>query len=248
MGYDAGFASRYDRLVDWNARRKREEPFFRKVLSRGGVRSVLDCHCGTGFHCAMLSEMGCHVEGVDSSPDMLRVAAENLRARGIRARLHLGDVKEMRFGRQFDCAISMGNSLPHEFGDENLLRSLKSMYGAIRDGGLCVLHMENFDELYRDRDRFIPARLACHAGGGEAFIFAIDYEEDRAVFNILSIIEDGGGQQFNVDVVEYNPVPAGKMRGLLEDAGFRGIEQHSDFSMARTNTGRTYDVIFVAGK
>ena len=153
-----GFARRFDRLIDWKRRRRKEEPFFRSVLPRDAHR-ILDCHCGTGFHCAMLTELGYEVEGVDASPHMLKIARENLARRGLEIPLRLCDVKEMPVENDFDCVLSMGNSLPHEFGDENLLRTLRQMYDALRDGGLSIIHTENFDRLYQDHDRFIPSRF-----------------------------------------------------------------------------------------
>ncbi len=242
-----GFAGRFDRLMDWDKRRFREEPFFRRLIDQG-LRTFLDCHCGTGFHCAMLTEMGCNVEGVDVSPHMLEVASKNLRARDLDISLHLCDVKEMRIDRQFDCVLSMGNSLPHEFGDENLLRSLRRMHETLKPDGRCVVHIENYDRLYADGDRFIPSRFSRKKNGAEAFIFAIDYFEDMVVFNILSIIEENGVPRFNVDVVEYNPVSCEKMHTLLRDAGFRDIEAYGDFRMTPLVESESYDAIFVARK
>jgi len=240
-----GFARRFDRMIDWKRRRRREEPFFRETLP-DGIRAVLDCHCGTGFHCAMLAEMGYEVEGVDASPHMLAVARRNLKERGLDLPLHLCDVKEMQPGRAFDCVLSMGNSLPHEFGDDNLLKSLQRMHDALRPGGLCIVHLENFDRLYRDGDRFIPSGFRRSGHGSDTFIFAIDYFPDLVVFNILSVIEEDGIPQFNVDVVEYNPVSVAKMSALMTEAGFRGLEIFGDFNRTPIEQSESYDAIFIA--
>lgn len=247
MDFYEGFARRFDRMVDWAGRRRREEPFFRSILP-SDTRTVLDCHCGTGFHCAMLAGMGYEVEGVDISLHMLEVARENMAERGIDVPFRLCDVKEMPTERLFDCVLSMGNSLPHEFGDGNLLRSLQRMYDALRPGGLCIVHIENYDRLYRDGDRFIPSRYSRTDHGAEAFIFAIDYYDDLVVFNILSIIEEGGAPQFNVDVVRYNPVPVAKLHALMAQAGFSDIEVYGDFSRTPIEESDSYDAIYVARK
>jgi SAM-dependent methyltransferase len=247
MDFYEGFAGRFDRLMEWKRRRRREEPFFREVLP-DSVRTILDCHCGTGFHCAMLTEMGYEVEGVDASPHMLAVARKNLKERRIDLPLHLCDVKEMRPGRTFDCVLSMGNSLPHEFGDDNLLKSLQCMHDALRPGGLCIVHMENFDRLYRDGDRFIPSGFRRTGHGSETFIFAIDYFPDLVVFNILSMIEENGVPQFNVDRVEYNPVSVAKMNALMVQAGFHDIEIFGDFNGMPIENSESYDAIFVGHK
>jgi SAM-dependent methyltransferase len=247
MDFYEGFARRFDRLMEWKRRWHKEEPFFREILP-GDVRSILDCHCGTGFHCAMLAGMGYEVEGVDASPHMLEVARENLGKRSLDVPLRLCDVKEMQPRRSYDCVLSMGNSLPHEFGDDNLLRSLQCMYDALRPGGLCIVHTENFDRLCRDGDRFIPSRFSRTELGTDVFIFAIDYFEDLVVFNILSIIEEDGLRQFNVDVVEYNPVPVAKLGALMVQAGFRDIDIYGDFNRTPLEESESYDAIFVAKK
>jgi glycine/sarcosine N-methyltransferase len=247
MDFYDGFSRRFDRLMEWKRRRRKEEPFFRSILP-ADVCSILDCHCGTGFHCAMLASMGYEVEGLDISPQMLEVARQNLAARGLDVPLSLGDLKEFQPWRPFDCVLSMGNSLPHEFGDDNLLRSLQRMRAALRPGGLCILHIENFDRLYRDGDRFIPSSFSHTKRGAETFIFAIDYFKDRVVFNILSLIEEDGLRQFNVDVVEYNPVSIAKMKVLMTQAGFRAIEIYGDFNLTPIEKSESYDAIFVAHK
>lgn len=247
MDFYEGFARRFDRLMEWERRRRKEGPFFRAVLP-DDVNSILDCHCGTGFHCALLTGMGYEVEGVDVSPHMLEVARQNLAARGLAVQLLEADVKEMRLGREFDCVLSMGNSLPHEFGDDNLQRSLQRMHQALRPGGLAIVHIENFDRLRRDGDRFIPSVFNRTEHGTETFIFAIDYFEDLVVFNILSVIEEDGVPQFNVDVVEYNPVSVAKMKTLMIQAGFRGIEIYGDFNRTPIEESKSYDAIYVAHK
>jgi hypothetical protein len=140
----------------------------------------------------------------------------------------------------------MGNSLPHEFGDDNLLKSLQCMHDALRPGGLCIVHSENFDRLYRDGDRFIPSGFRRTGHGSETFIFVIDYFPDLVVFNILSMIEERGIPQFNVDIVKYNPVSVAKLRTLMTQAGFCAIEVFGDFNRMPIEKSESYDAIFVA--
>ena len=106
--------------------------------------------------------------------------------------------------------------------------------------------MEDFDALYRDRDRFIPSRFKRHAGGTEVFIFAIDYLRDRVIFNILSVIERSGKAEFHVDVVEYNPVPVKKLEQLMLETGFTDLAIYCDFRLTPHGLRDTYDAIFVA--
>ena len=244
----AGFADRFDVFTSWEKRIRKERRFFKYTLDTHMVDTVLDCFCGTGFHVAMLTEMGYKVDGIDISPHMAGKARENLEKKGLVANVRVCDVKALEVDEKYDCALSMGNSLPHEFGDKNLARALKSMYDALKPGGISIIHMENFDRLYEDGERFIPSVYRRGENGADVFIFAIDYHEDRAVFNILSVIEKGGVPAFNVDVVEYNPVAAEKLDRLILEAGFKDIRLYEDFRMTPLGREGTYDLIAVAKK
>lgn len=244
----SGFAGKYDLFMPWDQRIRRERRFFKYILDSNNVSSVLDCFCGTGFHVAMLSDMGYDVEGIDISPFMVEKARENLRANEFDSKVVQGDVKALNREKKYDCVISMGNSLPHEFGDDNILRALKRMHGALNEGGICIIHMENFDRLYEDHEPFIPSMHRRGDQGTDTFIFAIEYYEKKVVFNILSVIERGGLPKFSVDTVEYYPLKTGRLTALLEKAGFQDIRSYEDFNMSPHGKEGTYDIIVVAKK
>ncbi len=244
----SGFAGKYDLFMPWEQRIRRERRFFKYVLDSNDVSTVLDCFCGTGFHVAMLSDMGYEVDGIDISPDMVGKAKENLREKGLDARVELGDAKALNGEKKYDCVLSMGNSLPHEFGDDRILRALRGMHGALKEGGVCIIHMENFDRLYEDHERFIPSMHRRDGRGTDTFIFAIEYYEKKVVFNVLSIVERGGLPKFAVDTVEYYPLRTQRLIALLEEAGFRDIRSYEDFKMSPKGKEGTYDIISVAKK
>jgi len=243
----SGFADKYDLFASWDKRIRREKRFFKYILDTNRVNTVLDCFCGTGFHVAMLSEMGYEVEGIDISPDMVHKARENLKSKGLDARVRLGDVKALDTEKKYDCVLSMGNSLPHEFGD-NVYLALKKMYRALNPGGTCVIHMENFDRLYEDGERFLPSVYRHTDDGTDVFIFAVDYYEEKVVFNILSMIERGGHPRFDVDVVEYNPIGVERLQRLLSSAGFEDLAFYEDFRMTPLGREGSYDLIATAKK
>lgn len=245
----SGFTDKYDIFLPWDKRMAREKYFFRQLLQASDI-TVLDCFCGTGFHVAMLREMGLRVDGIDISGDMIAKARQNLGVRGIDADITQCNVKQAAstLEKRYDCVLSMGNSLPHEFGDDNLLEAIGNMYELLNIGGTCVIHIENYDLLYEDRDRFIPSVYRRTNEGTDSFIFAIDYYEEKVVFNILSLIERNYEPKFSVDVVEYNPLWADKLKWLMKKAGFADISFYEDFRMTPVGKNRTYDLIAVAKK
>ena len=93
--------------------------------------TVLDLGCGTGVDALHLQQAGVHVYGIDSSPEMTRIA----RTKGVDARVcnleHLAELKG-----SFDGAIS-------NFGALNCVQSLSSVANElgrlVRSGGFVAL-------------------------------------------------------------------------------------------------------------
>jgi len=55
---------------------------FRRVFDEGGVRSVLDCACGTGHDLVLFEKLGFEVVGSDISGAMLGRVRKNLTGLG----------------------------------------------------------------------------------------------------------------------------------------------------------------------
>src|SRR5512136_150671 len=64
----------YEAMIDWPKRLAHEEPFYRRLFDRLGVRSVIDVACGTGHHATMFHSWGLRVEASDLSPTMIERA------------------------------------------------------------------------------------------------------------------------------------------------------------------------------
>ena len=77
MGFYEDFVEKYDSLISWENRLKRENPFFDTLFQKYNVKSVLDCACGTGHHVIMLSQKGLNAKGSDLSPVMINKARIN---------------------------------------------------------------------------------------------------------------------------------------------------------------------------
>src|ERR1700741_3216490 len=70
------------------------------LLSPQPGEAILDLGCGDGVLSARLSQLGCDVIGIDSSPEQVAAA----RARGVDARV--GDAARLSFFRSFDAVFS----------------------------------------------------------------------------------------------------------------------------------------------
>jgi SAM-dependent methyltransferase len=99
---------------------------------------VLDVGTGRGRFGAHLAAQGCRVTGVDLNPDMLEVARETARRRGVEARFEIrrGDATDLSaLGTGcFDAVLCMElfDHLP------DLRAALRAMRGALKPGGVLV--------------------------------------------------------------------------------------------------------------
>lgn len=101
--------------------------------------TVFDIGCGTGLTCAFLAEKGyTNLDGIDLSPDMVRVASE----RGIYRELLVGDVNQVleRNDESYDAVISSGTFTHGHVGPE----PLDEIFRILKPGGIlaCTIHQD----------------------------------------------------------------------------------------------------------
>jgi len=120
----------------WDARQYAERARFVSDLGmpvvdllapRPGER-ILDLGCGDGILTKKLMALGCHVVGVDGSPDMVRAAA----ALGVDARLM--DGRALTFDSEFDAVFS--NAALHWMGPPAPV--FQGVWNALEPGGRFV--------------------------------------------------------------------------------------------------------------
>ena len=101
--------------------------------------TVFDIGCGTGLTCVFLAEKGyTNLDGIDLSPDMVRVAGE----RGIYRELLVGDVNQAleRDDESYDAVISSGTFTHGHVGPQ----PLDEIFRILRPGGIlaCTVHQD----------------------------------------------------------------------------------------------------------
>jgi SAM-dependent methyltransferase len=157
VAYYEALADRYNLFFrDFEASMEEEGRWLDGVLSRFGVRRVLDACCGTGRQAIPLVKRGYHVVGADPSPEMLRCGAENAQRHGVQFPMvpaRFGDLPA-HFGREFDAVIALGNGLCNLQGPGEILCALRSLSACCRPGGVCVLGIKDFDRIRSSRRRF----------------------------------------------------------------------------------------------
>ncbi|HWI55573.1 MAG TPA: class I SAM-dependent methyltransferase, partial [Desulfobacteria bacterium] len=107
-----------------------------------GVREILDIGCGTGNVTLPLAELGYQLTGLDMSAEMLAVAEQKARDKGLQVKWIKQDMKEMDLGGlNYELVISMTDSLNYLNTIEDLEQVFNRVRGLLKPGGWLIFDL-----------------------------------------------------------------------------------------------------------
>ena len=98
-------------------------------------RQVLDLACGTGQFSYRLRQRGMAVTAVDHSPEMLAVAEERARSKGLDITFICQDMRELELPYTYDLVLCLCDSLNYLLEVEDLALALENGAGVLKPGG-----------------------------------------------------------------------------------------------------------------
>lgn len=219
--YIEDFVSKWDQLIDWDARARSESDFFISLLREHNCHKILDVATGTGFHSVRLMRAGFEVTSVDGSANMLAQAFRNGKDRGFILRTIRTDWRWLNqdVHGKFDAIICLGNSFTHLFTDEDRRKVLAEFYAALRYDGLLVLDQRNYDALLDSGREPSHAYYYC----GES-VRAQPEHVDASLARFRYDFADGGRYHLNMF-----PLRKHYVRQLMQEAGFQQVDTYGDF-------------------
>ena len=157
--YDS-IASQYDKFyLDWQKTTREEARFLDGIFREYGFdRSarILDCACGIGTQAIGLAVLGYPVTGSDISAAELAEAQKRALENHAALCLKQADFCALSdvFSEPFDIVIAMDNALPHMLSRDALEKAIDSMVKQLRDGGLFVASIRDYDLMLREKPAF----------------------------------------------------------------------------------------------
>lgn len=193
------------------------------IFKSRGIKSVLDCTCGTGLQVIGLAKLGYEVTGWDNSTEMLRQARRNARQAGIKARWALADIRSVPEipHKTFDIAISCGNSLAHLSSLKDLTQALSIMHTVTGPEGWCLVDAADYSTILQERPTSIYSKVTESDGQRVVFYDTRNYDQDKitATFNLLK--ETRRGWRARQFAMELHPWSKDELKGALHKAGFQ---------------------------
>ena len=225
--YDS-LASHYDKLFsDWQATAKEQATLLRGILAAFHFdlsASILDCACGIGTQAIGLASLGYSVCASDISEGALAEAKARATAAGVDIRFAHADFCALSevFSEHFDVVIAMDNALPHMLTHEDLARAVGSITAQLKEGGIFVGSIRDYDALLQDKPPYSPPYIHETERGRRVCFQTWLWEGDRYKLTQY-IIEDGIALTTHKFECEYRATRKAELTALFEACGAREI-------------------------
>jgi glycine/sarcosine N-methyltransferase len=192
--------------------------------------SLLDCTCGIGTQALPLAALGYSVTGTDISPRSVARARVEGHARNLPVRLGIADVRvvDETIEERFDAVISCDNALPHLLTDADLHRALRSIRRCLRDDGVLLASVRDYDSLAAARPVGTPVSVhgtpGSRHGSGQAWTWSPDGQHVDITLFILNEQVGGDGWRVSAHETRYRALRRASLTSALDANGFRSIE------------------------
>ena len=217
--YDS-MASHYDKLfLDWKATTVEEAVLLQNIFRKFGYdqsSNILDCACGIGTQAIGLAILGYNVTASDISDGEIAEAKTRALNANVEIRFENADFCALSevFSEQFDIVIAMDNALPHMLSSEDLGRAVKSIAGQIKENGIFVGSIRDYDALLQDKPPYSPPYIHETEKGKRVSFQTWFWNDDRYKLTQY-IIEDEQSLKINKFECEYRATRREELTALF---------------------------------
>jgi glycine/sarcosine N-methyltransferase len=214
----------WDRAVRWQG--EVLERLIRAEMGPGPL-SVLDCSAGIGTQAIGLALRGYTVHATDLSPRAIERARREADRFGVSMTFGVADFRSLseQVAGAFDVVISCDNALPHLPSDEDLLLAAHNIRSKMRDGGLFLATMRDYDQVLRVRPGATMPGVFDTPEGRRIYFQVWDWAEDGRTYTVhlFLIGESGGAWETHHHETRYRAVLREELAEILHQAGFRDV-------------------------
>jgi len=213
-----------------------QRALFVSLMDGGGVRSVVDCGCGTGSQLQPFAVAGLSCFGFDPDPSLIAIARRKL-ATYPKTRVETGSFADLtRFVEApTDLLMCLGNSLVHVPQGE-ASRFFADAAGALSGFGTLLLQILNYERLKRDKITELPMIRASE--GTVEFRRRYEWEGDRKVLFRTSLRFAAADEPRIVrNEITLYPIYPEELWEMMTNTGFGDIRFYGDFARSEFSPG-----------
>src|SRR5579871_3011188 len=224
----------YDELADsyhlifenWDASIARQAgvlgPLIERLAGPAPLR-ILDAACGIGTQALGLARRGHTVTGSDLSAAAVARACVEANARGLSIPFCVADLRDLSgIGHDpFDAVIAADNAFAHLLLEEDLRGAADSLIGRLRDGGILMASLRDYDLLARERPVVQGPVFYADSGGRRIVHQVWDWTGERAYTMHLYITrETADGWRSSHFSAPFHAVSRAAVTAALSAGGF----------------------------
>lgn len=221
--YD-NLASEYDKLfLNWQATTQEQAEILNKLFTANGFdrsANILDCACGIATQAIGLARLGYSVTASDISHGELAEAKLRATAANVPIRFEYADFRVLSetFVDKFDIVIAMDNALPHMLCAEDLGKAVGSIVGQLKDGGIFVGSIRDYDALLESKPPYSPPYIHKTDKGQRVSFQTWDWNGDH--YKLMQyIIDDGETCAVSKFACEYRATRREELTNLFVATG-----------------------------
>lgn len=215
---------------------REQRALFDSLMDDGGVRSVVDCGCGTGSQLQPFALAGLSCLGFDPDPSLVAIARRKL-ATCPKTRVECASFADLERIVSFpsDLLMCLGNSLVHVPQGE-ASKFLVAASGTLSRSGMLLLQILNYERLLREGVTELP--LISAQDGGVEFRRGYEWEGDRKVLFRTSLRITGAEEpRILRNEIPLYPIYPDELWEMLAGAGFGYVRFFGDFSRSEFSPG-----------
>ena len=228
----SNFAHVYDKLMA-SVDRKAWLDYIISLFGDVRIKRIADCACGTGALSIPLAKMGYIVTGLDSSAEMLEIAAANARSERVTIPFICQDMRHLALHRPVDAVLAVCDGVNYLTlkGAESFF---ERAYESLTPGGLLLFDVSSRYKL----STTLGNNTFAEDEDGAAYIWKNAYDEQTKQVQIeLTLFErqdDGRYIRFTESQIQRAHSER-ELTGALKRAGFDEIHSFDAFTMNPVN-------------
>jgi SAM-dependent methyltransferase len=200
-------------------------------------QSLLELACGTGRLMIPLIKAGHELDGIDISPQMLKICSDILNSENLNANLYEQDIINFNVDKRYDTIFISGGSFCMISDFEEAYTCLCSILYHLQPGGRFLLDIFNPLDSYKENDPDQPKIIRTAEDGEEKIVCysVTEYDIQEQIMEgsyKYELFKSGKLQEEIEDEFKMRWYGKYEFKLLLEKAGFRNItiEPHSIMS------------------
>lgn len=237
----------YDAFIDWDARMKREDPFFQHIFRECLATSILDLGCGTGGHSLFWGDMGMNMVGVDSAAGMIKIAEQRAEEKELDIEFQCLPITDFskRIQQQFDSIVCVGNTISHLLTEEDVLKCFRETAASLKPSGAAIIHCLNYQRILDVKKRDMPVKSRTIDGKEYVFCRFYEFGTPNLTFHFVIAVKEDGAWRSHSHQLLHHPWRRNELVRLAKQAGFTQIMQYGGYDFSEFVDTESNDLILV---